>query len=120
MTEEDDGPGYADSLEWFSDGKCHILFKMKLAHPDMFFPEKGESTREGKAICLGLDGRPPCRILDRCREYAIAYERFGIWGGMSERERANTRKALRRRERLANKRVVRRPVDLETEWADEA
>lgn len=50
--------------------------------PDMFFPEKGESTREAKRICLG------CDIKNKCLEYALDNgERFGIWGGLSERER---------------------------------
>lgn len=50
--------------------------------PEMFFPEKGGSTREAKQICTR------CQVRDRCLEYALQNEeRFGIWGGMSERER---------------------------------
>ena len=50
--------------------------------PEAFFPEKGGSTREAKRICLG------CEVKDACLDYALAKdERFGIWGGLSERER---------------------------------
>ena len=50
--------------------------------PEAFFPEKGGSTREAKRICQG------CEVKDECLEYALEHdERFGIWGGLSERER---------------------------------
>jgi WhiB family transcriptional regulator, redox-sensing transcriptional regulator len=50
--------------------------------PEAFFPEKGGSTREAKKVCRGCDVRA------ECLEYAMEHdERFGIWGGMSERER---------------------------------
>jgi WhiB family transcriptional regulator, redox-sensing transcriptional regulator len=50
--------------------------------PEAFFPEKGGSTREAKKVCLGCDVRA------ECLEYALEHdERFGIWGGLSERER---------------------------------
>jgi len=50
--------------------------------PEAFFPEKGGSTREAKRICAG------CEVRAECLEYALAFdERFGIWGGLSERER---------------------------------
>ena len=50
--------------------------------PEAFSPEKGGSTREAKKICTG------CEVKAECLEYALANdERFGIWGGLSERER---------------------------------
>jgi WhiB family redox-sensing transcriptional regulator len=55
--------------------------------PEAFFPEKGGSTREAKRICSGCDVRA------ECLEYALAHdERFGIWGGLSERERRRLRR----------------------------
>lgn len=49
--------------------------------PDAFFPEKGGSTREAKRIC------GHCEVRADCLEYALSNdERFGIWGGLSERE----------------------------------
>ncbi|WP_243469926.1 WhiB family transcriptional regulator [Klenkia marina] len=55
--------------------------------PEAFFPEKGGSTREAKKICTGCDVRV------ECLEYALGNdERFGIWGGLSERERRRLRR----------------------------
>lgn len=57
--------------------------------PEAFFPEKGGSTREAKRICLG------CEVRDECLEYALSNdERFGIWGGMSERERRRLKRGI--------------------------
>ena len=73
-----------ETQPWASKAKC------LQAEPDTFFPEKGGSTREAKRICSG------CPVREECLEYALANdERFGIWGGMSERER-------RRLKRLAS------------------
>ena len=63
--------------------------------PDLFFPERGASTREAKEVCRGCVVRPDCL------EFALANgEKFGIWGGMSERERRRIRRqrALERQE----------------------
>ncbi|MBA8810032.1 WhiB family redox-sensing transcriptional regulator [Promicromonospora sukumoe] len=50
--------------------------------PEAFFPEKGGSTREAKKVCSG------CEVRAECLDYALENdERFGIWGGLSERER---------------------------------
>ncbi len=50
--------------------------------PEAFFPEKGGSTREAKRVCTS------CEVRSECLEYALGNdERFGIWGGLSERER---------------------------------
>jgi WhiB family redox-sensing transcriptional regulator len=54
--------------------------------PEAFFPDKGGSTREAKLVCRG------CSVRGECLEYALANEeRFGIWGGLSERERRRVR-----------------------------
>lgn len=50
--------------------------------PEAFFPEKGGSTADAKRVCRA------CEVRAECLEYALANdERFGIWGGLSERER---------------------------------
>jgi WhiB family redox-sensing transcriptional regulator len=50
--------------------------------PEAFFPEKGGSTRDAKKVCGA------CAYRAACLEYALVNgERFGIWGGLSERER---------------------------------
>ena len=56
--------------------------------PDLFFPERGASTREAKEVCRA------CIVRLECLEYALGNgEKFGIWGGMSERERRRIRRA---------------------------
>jgi WhiB family transcriptional regulator, redox-sensing transcriptional regulator len=63
-------------LPWQEEALC------AQTDPEAFFPEKGGSTREAKRVC----GR--CDVRGECLEYALAHdERFGIWGGLSERER---------------------------------
>ncbi|WP_138733412.1 WhiB family transcriptional regulator [Modestobacter excelsi] len=54
--------------------------------PDAFFPGKGESTRDAKNICRR------CLVRIECLRSALANdERFGIWGGLSDRERRRFR-----------------------------
>lgn len=54
--------------------------------PEAFFPEKGGSTREAKRVCAS------CEVRAECLSYALENdERFGIWGGLSERERRRLR-----------------------------
>ncbi len=66
--------------------------------PDLFFPERGASTREAKEVCRG------CEVRIDCLEYALQNgEKFGIWGGMSERER----RRIRRQRALDRQAVVR-------------
>ncbi|BDV30054.1 WhiB family transcriptional regulator [Microbacterium terricola] len=69
--EVDDNP-----LAWQTDALC------AQTDPEAFFPEKGGSTRDAKRVCT------TCDVRDQCLEYALQNdERFGIWGGLSERER---------------------------------
>ena len=73
----------ADAMEWQERALC------AQTDPEAFFPEKGGSTREAKRICLG------CEVRDKCLEYALANdERFGIWGGLSERERRRLKRGI--------------------------
>jgi WhiB family redox-sensing transcriptional regulator len=70
-------------LSWRKRGACRGM------DPDLWYPEMGATSREGKRICAG------CPVREECLEYALAKrERFGIWGGESERAR---RRILRRR-----------------------
>ncbi len=73
---DDDG-----ALGWQADALC------AQTDPEAFFPEKGGSTREAKKICQ------QCDVKAECLDYALANdERFGIWGGLSERERRRLRR----------------------------
>jgi WhiB family redox-sensing transcriptional regulator len=82
-----------DTPTWWSRARCLS------ADPVLFFPEIGGSTREGKAVCNGVQGvRGPCPVRDECLAFAFENrQHFGIWGGLSE----NERQELKRRERQA-------------------
>ncbi|MFP3914367.1 MAG: WhiB family transcriptional regulator [Actinomycetota bacterium] len=77
-------------LSWQDYANC------RGADADLFFPERGASTRKAKAICA------ECQVQAECLDYAIEIgEKFGIWGGMSERER----RRVRRERQIAARRV---------------
>jgi len=85
--------GDAENLSWQDQANCMGV------DPDLFFPERGASTREAKEVCRG------CVVRLDCLEYALdSAEKFGIWGGMSERERRRLRRArtLSRRSEAAS------------------
>lgn len=76
-----DGFDDEGELGWQTDALC------AQTDPEAFFPEKGGSTRDAKKVCGA------CNVRSQCLEYALANdERFGIWGGLSERERRRLRK----------------------------
>ena len=69
------------ALDWQERALC------AQTDPEAFFPEKGGSTRDAKRVCLS------CEVRGDCLEYALQNdERFGIWGGLSERERRRLKK----------------------------
>lgn len=66
------------SMSWRDDAPCQ-------ANPDLFYPERGEPAHDAKMIC-----KHRCAASRRlaCLNWALQHgERYGIWGGMSERER---------------------------------
>ena len=84
------GQGIAGLLGIGTEGDAQSWQEQALCaetDPEAFFPEKGGSTREAKKICTG------CEVKAQCLEYALSNdERFGIWGGLSERERRRLRR----------------------------
>lgn len=61
---------------WHEDAACTSI------GGDEWFPNKGESTRDAKGICR------TCPVITQCLNWALDHdERFGVWGGLSERER---------------------------------
>ena len=78
---QDDADEVTNELQWQERALC------AQTDPEAFFPEKGGSTREAKRVCL------TCDVRVECLDYALAHdERFGIWGGLSERERRRVKK----------------------------
>ena len=86
------------AIDVFSEepAKNNILFD---APNVILTPHLGASTKEAKEVCRG------CVVREDCLEYALSHgEKFGIWGGMSERER----RRLRRQRALARRAAAER------------
>jgi WhiB family transcriptional regulator, redox-sensing transcriptional regulator len=78
---------------WRADAACAS------SDPTVFYVERGCSSRAARRICEN------CPVRAECLEYALQNnEQFGIWGGMSERQRRELRRQRREREsqRLAS------------------
>jgi WhiB family redox-sensing transcriptional regulator len=76
---------------WKLRGTC------KTVDPELFFPEKGGSVTEAKRICTG------CPVRAECLDFALRNnERFGVWGGLSERERLRLRHGDRESQPIAS------------------
>lgn len=74
----------SDFWEWQLHGACRGADSSVFFHPD---GERGRARamreHRAKAVCR------ECPVLAQCREHALAVgEVYGIWGGMSESERA--------------------------------
>lgn len=62
-------------LDWQLRSACRGV------SPEIFFPESGQSTTAARRVCAG------CPVRTECLAYAVKNrERFGVWGGLSERE----------------------------------
>ena len=73
-----------EDTSWMASGNCLGV------DPELFFPERGASTEDAKAVCRA------CVVREECLTYALEHcERHGIWGGLSERERRRIRKQRR-------------------------
>ncbi len=74
----------ADLWEWQYEGACRDTGSESFYHPD---GERGAARRlrdaAAKDICSS------CPVIVACREHALAIrEPFGVWGGLTEDERA--------------------------------
>lgn len=68
---------------WQEEAACRAM------DPELFFPTRGAPTREAKEVCFA------CPVRLECLDAALAgRERFGIWGGLSERERRRLRRRI--------------------------
>ncbi len=81
------GSGLLDLLSEMRAGG-HGQANCRGIDPALFFPERGGSSAEAKAVCAG------CVVREQCLDYALEnHERLGIWGGLSERQRRRVRSA---------------------------
>lgn len=73
-----------EPLDWQLSAACAQV------DPELFFPKsQGNAvTRDAKKVCAG------CFVQAECRTYALEHdEGFGVWGGLSERDRRRLRRA---------------------------
>lgn len=96
----------------FPSARCQTMLYTEIlteADRDLFFPDKfgraahgtrspQDTARMSKDVCNGTGewaGKGECPHRAECRLWGVARkERFGVWGGMSERDRARLRKTM--------------------------
>lgn len=65
---------------WIDQAACNGL------NPDLFFPEKGQTSGPARRVCAS------CPVAAECLDMALEQNlQFGIFGGMSARERRRER-----------------------------
>lgn len=68
---------------WQADAAC-------IEHPEVdFFPQQGEPIEPALRVCEG------CLVRQECRDYAIAHNEKGVWGGLSAIQRTRARRQSR-------------------------
>ena len=72
-----DGPGGLSN--WLDEAACREV------GPEPFYPEAGESARYAKAVCRVCRVRAECLTLEA--SLPTASRDFGVWGGLTPRER---------------------------------
>lgn len=67
----------AEKIRWQDHAAC-----LNAADPEIFFPPRGGSSREAKAVCAS------CPVQAACLRYSLASrEQFGVWGGVTAKKR---------------------------------
>ncbi len=86
-----------ENLEWQEEAACRPMDNL------IFFGEEGESELErqareakAKAVCR------TCPVQDPCLEFAMeTNQKYGIWGGLTDKERASLKRRRARARRTA-------------------
>lgn len=80
-----------DVYEWQDRGSCRKAETILFFEPELGHRVLGkERERAAKGICRR------CPVVAQCRSHGLAVEEFGIWGGLTARERD----AMRRDDQL--------------------
>lgn len=67
---------HRDALQWHEDARC------RTTDPEIFF-DSSHRVAEAKRVCA------QCPVRAECLDFSVTYnERFGIWGGLTQHERA--------------------------------
>jgi WhiB family transcriptional regulator, redox-sensing transcriptional regulator len=90
QTEQPPRDPVADDYSWQIEASCRGV------DAELFFPATEEEAAPAKAIC------ETCPVRVACLAFALERnERFGVWGGLTEKERARlspaARETIRRR-----------------------
>lgn len=72
------------NADWPKLGACRND-KMLNFYPDLSNPEGKDEEKKALETCR------KCEVETKCKEYAMEYEFFGIWGGTTERQREKQR-----------------------------
>lgn len=74
-------PERAGAGTWLEYAACRGV------DPELFFPGRGRSSNaEAKRVCAG------CPVRVQCLNYSLDNgEKYGVWGGVSEKERRRLR-----------------------------
>lgn len=68
---------------WEAYGLCRQV------DPELWFPKEGGSPEPAKRICAS------CPVMLECRAFSVPRELFGVWGGLTEKERRVLRGRVR-------------------------
>lgn len=81
MRQDPSSYDYTTGTDWMRRALCAEV------GGDYWFPNKGDTTIEAKAICAR------CPVRQACAEFAISHRLDdGVWGGLSPIERARVRR----------------------------
>lgn len=95
MTQMIERPGVLDSSPWMLQAECRYY------PPDWWYPEWGEYDTVGaRAVRICRD----CPVRRECLAEAFAhrkkYGKYGIWGGLTPKQRASVLSRLARKRQL--------------------
>ena len=91
---------------WIDGAKCRGL------PGDLFYSEhqhNNSQVQEARSVCLGTHPNHPgrCPVLEACLDYAINNgEKYGVWGGTSERERRRIKRQRHRDAAIEAGRII--------------
>lgn len=80
-------PPTLEDVAWQARAACHPQADTAI-HPELFFPvHKGDKhAHRAKLVCQG------CPVRNECLSFAFTNRLVGVWGGATERERADMRR----------------------------
>ena len=78
------------ATSWMDLAKCK-------GSPTVFYSRSTGEVSRARSVCNGDGSTPPCPVRNACLHHAIDNgELYGVWGGMSERDRSKVRRARRK------------------------